>query len=134
VEAQASVFEQVLAELRVGRKRSHWMWFVFPQIAGLGRSDMAQYYAIRSLGEARAYLHHPLLGPRLRECTRIATEIEGKSATEIFGSPDDMKFRSSMTLFAEAGGEGDPFRAALARFFAGVPDERTLDILETEPR
>ncbi len=102
VDAQNPVFDQVLSELQAGHKRSHWMWFIFPQIRGLGASPMANRYAISSIAEARAYLGHPILGPRLRECTRLVTEIEGRTIAEIFGYPDDLKFRSSMTLFAHA--------------------------------
>lgn len=126
VEAQAPVYERVLTELREGRKRSHWMWFVFPQIAGLGSSPMAQRYAIASRAEAAAYLAHPLLGPRLRECARLVTAAEGRSIHDIFGSPDDMKFRSSMTLFAEAAPDDRDFRAALDKYFGGEPDAATL--------
>ena len=128
VEAQAGTVERALAELRAGRKQSHWMWFVFPQIAGLGSSPMAQRYAIASLDEARAYLAHPLLGPRLRDCTQAAIAAPG-SAREVFGSPDDMKFRSSMTLFARAAPEESLFPEALARFYEGVEDAKTLDRL-----
>src|ERR1700677_1361041 len=102
VDAQAGVYERARDELREGRKRSHWMWFIFPQIAGLGFSAMAQRYAIASLDEARAYLRHPILGPRLEECTRLVVAVSGRTATEILGSPDDMKFCSSMSLFAQA--------------------------------
>src|SRR3954468_12248130 len=100
VEAQRSTYEQALAELRSGRKRTHWMWYIFPQLAGLGRSATARRYAIESLEEARAYLEHPLLGPRLIACAAAVCEIEGRSAYEIFGSPDDLKLHSSATLFA----------------------------------
>ena len=100
VQAQDPVLAQVRAELWAGHKRTHWMWFVFPQLAGLGRSDTARYYALASLEEARAYLAHPLLGPRLIECTNLVNAVEGRSAHQIFGSPDDLKFHSSMTLFA----------------------------------
>ncbi len=127
--AQGPVYDRVLDELRAGRKTSHWMWFVFPQIRGLGESAMAQFYAIGSLTEARAYLDHPVLGPRLRECTALANGIEGRSARDIFGSPDDMKFRSCMTLFARAAPDNGPFLAALAKYFAGLPDAATLDRL-----
>lgn len=126
VDAQAPVYERVLTELREGRKRSHWMWFVFPQIAGLGSSPMAQRYAIASRAEAAAYLAHPLLGPRLRECARLVTAAEGRSVHDIFGSPDDMKFRSSMTLFAEAAADDRDFPAALDKYFGGEPDAATL--------
>ena len=126
VDAQAPVFDAVLAELGAGRKRSHWMWFVFPQIDGLGFSAMAQRYAIRSLAEAEAYLAHPLLGERLRRCTDLVDAVEGRSLTAILGSPDDMKFRSSMTLFDRAA-PGEPrFRRALDRFCGSEPDPATL--------
>ncbi|MHB2210233.1 DUF1810 domain-containing protein [Methylobacterium sp. CM6257] len=126
VEAQAGVYPRVLAELQAGEKRSHWMWFIFPQIAGLGSSPMAQRYAIGSLDEARAYLGHPLLGERLRACTRAVNAVSGRSAHAIFGSPDDMKFRSSMTLFARAAPDEPLFAEALARYFGAQPDPRTL--------
>jgi uncharacterized protein (DUF1810 family) len=130
VAAQAPVFDTALAELRAGRKRSHWMWFVFPQARGLGHSTMAQVYAIGSLEEARAYLAHPVLGPRLEACTLAALASGAESAHAIFGAPDDMKFRSSMTLFAVASGsEVSVFRAALERYFAGRADERTVAFL-----
>jgi uncharacterized protein (DUF1810 family) len=126
VDAQAPVYDRVLSELREGRKRSHWMWFVFPQIAGLGSSPAAQRYAIASRNEAAAYLDHPLLGPRLRECTRLVNGIKGRSIHDILGSPDDIKFRSSMTLFAEATRNNGDFRAALDKYFGGEPDPATL--------
>ncbi|CAN7548110.1 DUF1810 domain-containing protein [Phenylobacterium sp. LjRoot225] len=129
VEAQARNYDAALAELTVGRKTSHWMWYVFPQIAGLGSSPMAQTYAIGSLAEARAYLEHPLLGPRLRACVAAVNGVAGRSAHEIFGSPDDLKFRSSLTLFAEAAPQEPLFRTALATWFAGQPDPRTLEQL-----
>ena len=129
VEAQAPVIEQVFAELRAGRKRTHWMWFVFPQIAGLGSSATAQRYAFASLDEARAYLEHPLLWPRLRDLTTIVDGLPGRSATAVFGTPDDMKFRSSMTLFAAAAQDAEPFRRTLSHYFAGVPDPATLERL-----
>jgi uncharacterized protein (DUF1810 family) len=124
--AQAAVYHQVLAELRAGRKRSHWMWFVFPQIAGLGRSAMAQRYAIGSLQEARAYLAHPILGARLRECSRLVLDLPHGDVHEIFGSPDDLKFHSSMTLFDRAAPEETLFRECLQKFFGGQPDAPTL--------
>ena len=131
VRAQAAVFAAALDELQAGRKRSHWMWFVFPQLRGLGRSAMAEFYGIGSLDEARAYLAHPLLGPRLVSCTRTVLALEGRSLPTIFGSPDDLKFRSSMTLFARAAEAGDnPFQEALDRFCDGRGDERTLALLE----
>jgi uncharacterized protein (DUF1810 family) len=129
VGGQAGVYAMALAELRAGDKRTHWMWFVFPQITGLGASPMAQRYAIGSLEEARAYLAHPLLGARLRECTAAVNAVRGRSARAIFHSPDDLKFRSSMTLFREAAPEDALFRTALATYFAGEPDPRTLAIL-----
>jgi uncharacterized protein (DUF1810 family) len=134
VDAQAPVFEQALAELRAGRKRSHWMWFVFPQIKGLGRSDMAQRYAISDLEEARAYLQHPLLGPRLEQCAQaIAPQVE-RSAQQIFGSPDDLKLHSSMTLFAAAAPENEVFAEVLDTFFDGAPDPLTLEKLRATPQ
>ena len=129
VDAQAPVYATALAELRAGAKRTHWMWFVFPQIAGLGFSPTAQHYAVASLDEARAYLDHPVLGPRLRDATAAANAINGRSAQDIFGSPDDLKFRSSVTLFREAAPEEAVFPAALDRYFAGQPDPRTLELL-----
>lgn len=128
-EAQAPVYARVCAELRAGRKATHWMWFVFPQIAGLGLSSMAQRYAIGSAAEARAYLAHPLLGARLRQCTDLTLQIEGRSAQAIFGSPDDLKFRSSMTLFAAVAERPSLFDRALQKYFAGEADPRTLAIL-----
>jgi uncharacterized protein (DUF1810 family) len=130
VTAQAPVFDTALAELRAGQKRSHWMWFVFPQLRDLGQSVRARFYGIPSLGEARAYLAHPLLGPRLDLCTRAVLAIEGRSLHAVFGSPDDMKFRSSMTLFALAATGGDnAFREALDRYCEGRMDERTLALI-----
>ena len=126
VDAQAAVYERVGAELKNGRKQSHWMWFIFPQIAGLGHSAMAQRYAISSLGEAKAYLANPVLGPRLRECTRLVLQVAGRSALQILGSPDDMKFRSCMTLFARAAPEEALFRTALEKYFDGAEDSQTL--------
>ncbi|MFK0275681.1 DUF1810 domain-containing protein [Ensifer sp. NPDC090286] len=129
IDAQDRVYAAVLDELGHGQKRTHWMWFIFPQLAGLGHSPMAQRYAISGLDEASVYLAHPVLGPRLRECTKRANAVAGKSAHDIFSSPDDMKFRSSMTLFAEVEEDGGPFGAALARYFAGEKDRRTMEIL-----
>jgi uncharacterized protein (DUF1810 family) len=130
VEAQAPVYDRALSELKAGRKQSHWMWFVFPQIAGLGHSPMAQHYAIPNLAGARAYLAHPLLGARLRECTQAVMAVEGQTAHEIFGSPDDLKFRSSMTLFAHAVPEEKLFRAALEKYFDSEADALTLEKLQ----
>ena len=130
VEAQAGVYEQACAELRAGQKRSHWMWFVFPQIHGLGSSEMAVRYAISGREEAGAYLDHSVLGPRLRECAGVVVEVEGKTAGEIFGYPDDLKFHSSMTLFAEVEGPTERvFRKALMKYFGGKGDRATLDRL-----
>jgi len=128
VEAQAPVYDRALSELKAGRKQSHWMWFVFPQIAGLGHSPMAQHYAIHGLAEARAYLEHPLLGARLRECTQTALDVQGKTAHEIFGSPDDLKFCSSLTLF-DLASPNDIFRAALEKYFDGEADALTVEKL-----
>lgn len=129
VEAQEDVFAEVLDELRAGRKRGHWMWFIFPQMKGLGRSAAAAYYGIGSLEEAAAYLRHPVLGPRLVECTELVNEVEDRSIHEILGSPDDLKFRSSMTLFARAAEDDMVFRAALNKYFGGEPDRLTLELL-----
>lgn len=128
VDAQAPLIDRVLAELHQGRKASHWMWFVFPQVAGLGMSAMTQKYAIGSLAEAKTYLAHPLLGERLRECVEILLEQEGRSAHAIFGSPDDVKLRSCLTLFSEASGE-EVFLRALDKYFDGEPDAETVRIL-----
>jgi uncharacterized protein (DUF1810 family) len=129
IDAQDRVYAQVVAELRAGRKTSHWMWFVFPQIAGLGSSPMAQRYAIRSLEEARAYLAHPVLGARLRECTQLLLDVKGRDISKILGYPDDLKFRSSMTLFAALDDAPALFGVALEQYFSGEPDARTLEIL-----
>jgi uncharacterized protein (DUF1810 family) len=129
VKAQAGVYEQACAELRAGRKRSHWMWFVFPQIRGLGSSEMAVRYAISSLEEAKAYLGHAVLGPRLRECAGLVCAVGGRTVEEIFGWPDDLKFRSSMTLFAKADKSGGVFAEALEKYFGGEMDRGTLERL-----
>jgi uncharacterized protein (DUF1810 family) len=129
VEAQDAIFEQVTSELRAGRKMSHWMWFIFPQIRGLGRSPTAIEYAIFGLDEARAYLSHSVLGPRLRECTELVLMVENRTAAQIFGSPDDMKFQSCMTLFAQVAPKDNIFEKALQKYFRGVPDQLTLDRL-----
>ena len=127
--AQAHTYETVLSELRSGRKSSHWIWFIFPQIAGLGHSAMAQQFAITSLDEAKAYLQHPVLGPRLRACTQLVLDVNGRSAEEIFGYPDYLKFRSCMTLFLAAVTDNAIFNNALLKYFGGKPDQLTLDIL-----
>ena len=126
VDAQARVYHTVVGELRAGRKRTHWIWFVFPQLAGLGSSSMAARYAISSLDEARAYLGHDVLGPRLRECARLVSGITGRSITEIFGSPDDLKVRSSMTLFARAASDNREFLAVLEKYYGGEEDPLTV--------
>ena len=128
VEAQKSEIEHIKKELRAGKKRTHWMWYVFPQVAGLGKSRMSKRYAIESRGEAEAYLAHDILGPRLRECTGIVNDIEGRSAYEIFGSPDDKKFCSSMTLFNAVADDPTPFKTALEKYY-DEPDEYTLEFL-----
>ncbi len=133
VNAQESTYAQVRTELAAGAKRSHWMWFIFPQIRGLGFSAMAQRFAISGLPEAKAYLEHPVLGLRLRECTSLVSAVEGRTAAEIFGYPDDLKFHSSMTLFTQAAvnfaSESAVFSAALAKYFGGQMDKGTLDRL-----
>lgn len=129
VAAQAGIYAQALAELQAGRKRNHWMWFVFPQLAGLGRSPTAIFYAIASAAEARAYLAHPLLGGRLRECARAVLGHRERSAEAIFGVVDAMKLRSSMTLFEAAAADAPPFAAILDAFFDGERDAATLDLL-----
>ena len=126
VDAQASVIEDVYGELRAGRKRSHWIWFIFPQVAGLGDSQMSKRFAIVSLPEARAYLEHPILGPRLRKCTQLILDIESRSIEMILGHPDYLKFRSSMTLFSSAAADRGLFEAALRKYFDGKPDPLTL--------
>ena len=131
VDAQDRVYDTVLAELRAGAKRSHWIWFVFPQLRGLGRSATAQHYGISSLDEARAYLTHPVLGQRLRECARLIADIDGRSADDIFGFPDNVKVRSSMTLFSRATDDAADFRAVLDKFYDGVGDPATVQLLST---
>ena len=135
VEAQARVYDIAFDEIANGRKRGHWMWFVFPQLRGLGRSSTAQIYGIRSLTEARAYLAHPLLGTRLRECVEAALEHSGRPLIDVFGSPDDLKFRSSMTLFARAAGPGELlFQTAIDHLCGGRADATTLDLLREDAR
>lgn len=129
VDAQAPVYGNVVGELRDGRKRSHWMWFVFPQLRGLGGSPTAVHYGISSLDEARAYLDHDVLGPRLRECARLVNEVQGRSAQQIFGSPDDLKLCSSMTLFASATEDNQDFIAVLEKYYDGRQDRLTLQRL-----
>ncbi|NUM59719.1 MAG: DUF1810 domain-containing protein [Bdellovibrionaceae bacterium] len=127
--AQEPVYNTVLAELRAGRKSSHWIWFIFPQIAGLGHSSMAQQFAITSLDEAKAYLQHLVLGPRLRECTQLVLNVEGRSADEIFPYPDYLKFRSCMTLFMTATTDNAIFKDTLFKYFDGQPDQLTMNVL-----
>ena len=126
VDAQDPVYARVCAELGAGRKKSHWMWFIFPQIQGLGYSPLAQKFAIASIEEAKAFLDHPVLGARLRECCRLVNQVEGRPIDDIFGYPDDLKFRSSMTLFARAASDNQVFRDALEKYFGGEPDPMTL--------
>jgi uncharacterized protein (DUF1810 family) len=126
IEAQEPLFDKVRQELRAGQKEGHWMWFIFPQIAGLGQSPMSIRFAISSSAEAVAYLAHPVLGPRLRECAKLVLDVEGRTARQIFGPVDELKFRSSMTLFAKASPEDNLFRRCLEKYFAGDSDPATL--------
>jgi len=130
IQAQDPVFDRVLAELKAGHKRSHWMWFIFPQFAGLGGSEMSRHFAIRSREEAEAYLNHPVLGERLRACTQAVLNIQQSSVAAIFGHPDDLKFHSSMTLFAEVAPPASPFHQALDQHFHGIPDAWTLSLMD----
>ncbi len=127
--AQAPTYDTILDELRAERKASHWIWFIFPQITGLGHSAMAQQFAIGSLDEAKAYLQHPVLGPRLRECTQLVLNVAGRSAEEIFTYPDNLKFRSCMTLFLTAVTDNTIFNNALLKYFDGKPDQLTMNVL-----
>lgn len=133
VSEQAAVFPRVLKELQAGEKRSHWIWFIFPQMKGLGHSSQSEYYGIGTLEEAAAYLRHPVLGERLRHCTRLVTQVEGRAISRILGYPDDLKFRSSMTLFAraaeEAGLDATEFNEALKKYFGGEGDPLTVAML-----
>jgi uncharacterized protein (DUF1810 family) len=131
--AQRDDYEQALSEIRSGRKRSHWMWYIFPQLDGLGFSSTARHYAIKSLDEARAYLDHPVLGPRLLECAEAVIGVEGRTAHEIFGSPDDLKLRSCATLFACVSPPGSVFERLLAKYDQGRRDEKTLRLLGISP-
>lgn len=130
--AQEATFLEALAEIRAGRKRTHWMWFIFPQFDGLGFSAMSRKYAIKSVAEARAYLRHPVLGPRLAQCCEAAIAVDGRSAEEVFGSPDDMKLRSCMTLFAAVSPPKSAFDAVLDRFFDGARDRDTIRLMGVE--
>lgn len=134
VDAQDGAYTRALAEIRAGEKRSHWMWYVFPQWEGLGHSPTARRFAIRSVAEARAYLHHPTLGPRLVEAAEAALAVAGRSAHDIFGSPDDMKLHSSATLFSRVAPDGSPFHRLLDRYFGGRPDRRTLELIGPDAR
>lgn len=130
IDAQNPVYQQVCAELKAGHKRGHWMWFIFPQISGLGSSPIANEFAIKSVAEAEAYLRHPILGPRLRECARLVTSVEGRSIDQILGYPDNLKFRSSMTLFVHATSDNQVFMDALRKYFEGGFDPLTVDRLD----
>jgi uncharacterized protein (DUF1810 family) len=129
VDAQNPVWTQVCAELRCGQKNGHWMWFIFPQLRGLGSSEMATAFGISSRQEAEAYLRHPVLGHRLRECSQLVNLVEGRSIEQIFGYPDHLKFRSSMSLFASVGSDNQVFKDALTKYFAGEADPRTMKLL-----
>lgn len=129
VDAQESSYRRALAEIRAGRKASHWMWYVFPQFDGLGFSSTTRHYAIKSLPEATAYLEHPTLGPRLRECVDALLDIDGRSADQIFGSPDNLKLKSSMTLFAQVSPAGSAFEQVLERYFGGQADQASIDLI-----
>jgi uncharacterized protein (DUF1810 family) len=132
LEVQDHVYDAVLGELRAGRKSSHWMWYIFPQLKGLGHSGTAQKFAIASLEEAKAYLQHPVLGPRLRECTQHVINVDGRSVEEIFCYPDNLKFRSCLTLFMTATTDNNVFKEALLKYFEGKPDQLTLDLLHKD--
>ena len=127
---QDFVYENVVRELKNGQKNSHWMWFIFPQIEGLGRSSIAKEFSIKSMAEARAYLDHPVLGERLKQCTQLVLDIDGKTAIDIFGHPDYLKFRSCMSLYSAVEEKGNIFEMALSKYFNGIPDERTLSIIK----
>jgi uncharacterized protein (DUF1810 family) len=131
VQAQAETYEHALSEIQSGRKRTHWMWYIFPQIDGLAFSSTSKYYSIKSTDEARAYLDHPVLGPRLRQCAEAALATADRSATAIFGNPDDLKLRSCATLFASISASGSVFQRVLEKFFEGVSDPKTLIILDS---
>ncbi len=131
--AQAGIYPQVLAELRAGQKRSHWIWFIFPQLKGLGQSSYSEFYGIGSLQEAAAFWRHPALGPRLEECTSLVNHVQKRPIEEILGYPDDLKFRSSMTLFSRAAPDASVFTQALDKYFGGKPDRLTLELLGEGP-
>lgn len=132
VDAQDPVYRQVLGELHAGAKASHWMWFVFPQLRGLGHSTLARYYGLASRAEAEAYWHHPVLGARLLQCSELVLAVSGKTALQIFGSPDELKFRSSVTLFEHAAPDAAVFAQALKKYYAGERDARTLELLRRQ--
>jgi len=134
VEAQERDFVRALSEIASGQKRSHWMWYVFPQVDGLGSSAMSRHYAIKSLAEAEAYLRHPVLGPRLRQCAEAVLAVDGRSAHDIFGSPDDMKLRACATLFARVSPDGSVFHRVIDTFWQGAPDAKTLALLDGASR
>lgn len=134
LDAQQGVYDRALSELRRGQKRSHWMWYIFPQYAGLGYSSTSQRYAIQSLAEAQAYLAHPTLGPRLKECCETVLLVEGRTAHDIVGSPDDLKLRSSATLFAQVSPEGSVFHRLLEKYFGGQADAKTLELVAARPK
>jgi uncharacterized protein (DUF1810 family) len=133
LQAQEADYDRALSEIRAGRKRTHWMWYIFPQLDGLGFSAISRHYAIKSLAEAKAYLDHPVLGPRLVECAEAAARAEGRSATAIFGSPDDLKLRSCATLFACVSPPGSVFDRVLEKFYGGARDDKTLRLLGLSP-
>ena len=130
VAAQDRDYDTALSELRRGRKQSHWMWYIFPQVAGLGHSSTAQHYALKDIGEATAYVQHPVLGPRLVQLCHVLLSLPTSDAHQVFGSPDDMKLRSSMTLFAAVPGSDQVFEQVLDKFYGGEPDKKTLSILQ----
>ena len=134
VQAQEDDYAQALSEIRSGQKRSHWMWYIFPQYDGLGSSAASKRYAIKSLAEAHVYLSHPVLGPRLLECAEAALDVDGQSASDVFGYPDDMKLRSCATLFAYVSPSGSVFERLLDKYFGGVRDDKTLQLLGPRPR
>jgi uncharacterized protein (DUF1810 family) len=133
LQAQEEDYERALSEIRSGRKRTHWMWYIFPQLDGLAFSSTAKHYAIRNVDEARAYLAHPVLGPRLQECAEAVVQIESRSAREIFGTPDDLKLRSCATLFAHVSPTGSVFRRLLEKYYGDQRDDKTLELLRTNP-
>ena len=134
LQAQESQYERALSEIRSGRKRSHWMWYIFPQFIGLGASAMSRTYAIESVAEADAYLSHPVLGPRLVACAEAVLDVEGRSALEIFGTPDDLKLRSCATLFARVAPPGSVFHRLIDKYFRGQPDDKTVRLIDGDDK